>query len=222
MEFAGLLETYIRQDPLYQKAIDFSLKRGTLLPEHRRANLYLIIRYALGSSRGDIFEFGSFRGGSAVFMASLLRDLGRATKVYAFDTFQGMPKIDPNHDLHREGDFQDADLPGLQKFVAENDLEKHLFPIPGRFEKTLPPLLNKNTIMSLVHVDCDIYEPIKYVLSTCRPYIETGGYLVLDDPLTSSCIGAFDAAAEELIMRQSLLPEQVYPHLVFRPSGPTN
>jgi hypothetical protein len=73
--------------------------------------------------------------------------------------------------------------------------------------------------MALVHVDCDIYEPIKYLLRACEPYYESGGYLVFDDPLFSSCIGAFDAMAEDLIRERGLLPEQVYPHLVFRPRG---
>ena len=38
----------------------------------------------------------------------------------------------------------------------------------------------------------------------------------------SSCIGAFDAMAETLLRDQRLLPEQVYPHFVFRPLGVPN
>lgn len=219
MQFGELFETHIQQDPLYQRARGYSASRGTLLPEHKLANLFLIVRYGLSSLSGDVFEFGTFRGGSAVFMASLLRDLGRATKLYAFDTFQGMPKTDKDRDLHNEGDFRDADLPGLKTFIAANGLDKHLIPVIGKFEETLPAFLERSARMSLVHVDCDIYDPIKYLLPACNPHVEKGGYVVFDDPLFGSCIGAFDAMAEEFIRRQALLPEQVYPHLVFRPNG---
>ena len=73
--------------------------------------------------------------------------------------------------------------------------------------------------MALVHIDCDLYEPIRYLISACESRWEQGGYVVFDDPLFSSCIGAFDAMAEAFVRERALLPEQVYPHFVFRPTG---
>jgi methyltransferase family protein len=153
-----------------------------------------------------------------LFVAYLLRELGRKMKIFAFDTFQGMPRTNQNRDLHNEGDFRDADLPGLNSFIETHALVEYLVPIIGRFEETLPMFLARGARMSLVHVDCDIYEPTRYLPSACRPHMQVRGYVIFDDPLFSSCIGAFDAMAEEFIRNQALLPEQVYPHLVF-PNG---
>src|ERR671935_1304169 len=35
LEFDGLFETHIKRDPLYQRAREYSARRGTLLPEHK-------------------------------------------------------------------------------------------------------------------------------------------------------------------------------------------
>lgn len=43
-----------------------------------------------------------------------------------------------------------------------------------------------------------------------------GGYIVLDDALYSSCLGATEVVEELMIRRDGLPSEQVYPRDVFR------
>lgn len=219
LEFGEMYERRIERDPVFRGAVEYARRRGTLVTQHKLANLFLILKYGWSGLEGDIFEFGSYRGGSAAFIAYIVRALGRKSRVYAFDTFEGLPATDEKRDLHSAGDFRDADLAGFRAFIASERLQDILLPVAGLFERTLPAILDARPAMALVHIDCDIYEPIKYLLGACEPHYETGGYIVFDDPLFSSCIGAFDAMAEHLLRERSLLPEQVYPHLVFRPRG---
>jgi predicted O-methyltransferase YrrM len=219
LEFGEVYESRVERDPLFRGALEYAKRRGTLVTRHKLANLFLILKYGCDGLDGDIFEFGSYRGGSAAFIAYIVRALGRRTRIYACDTFEGLPATDQARDLHSAGDFRDADLAGFRAFIRSEGLQDLLLPVAGLFERTLPPLLEARPSMALVHIDCDIYEPIRYLLQTCEPYYEPGGYLVFDDPLFSSCIGAFDAMAEHLLRDRTLLPEQVYPHLVFRPRG---
>jgi predicted O-methyltransferase YrrM len=219
LEFGEVYERRVERDPLFRGALEYAKRRGTLVTRHKLANLFLILKYGCDGLDGHIFEFGSYRGGSAAFIAYIVRALGRRTRIYACDTFEGLPATDQARDLHSAGDFRDADLAGFRAFIRSEGLQDLLLPVAGLFERTLPPLLEARPSMALVHVDCDIYEPIRYLLQTCEPYYEPGGYLVFDDPLFSSCIGAFDAMAEHLLRERTLLPEQVYPHLVFRPRG---
>jgi hypothetical protein len=221
LEFGGFYEARIARDAVFRGAIDYAKRRGTLITPHKLANLFLILKYGWGSLEGEIFEFGSYRGGSAAFIAYVVRALRRNIRVYALDTFEGLPATDETRDLHRAGDFRDADLAGLRAFIRREALEDRVVPVAGLFEQTLPELLRSKPSMALVHVDCDLYEPIKYLLGACEPYYEPGSYIVFDDPLVSSCIGAFDAVAEHLVRERALLAEQVYPHLVFRPRGVT-
>lgn len=219
LEFGRVYEERVAKDPLFREAMDYATRRGTLVTREKLANIFLILTYGWPSLRGDIFEFGSYRGGSAAFIAYLLRALGRSGKVYAFDTFEGLPETNRERDLHSPGDFRDADLRGFEKFIRSEGLQDRLVPVAGLFEQTLPRVVKSAPLMAFVHIDCDIYEPIKYLLATCGPHYEPGGYVVFDDPMFSSCIGAFDAMAEVLLRDQRLLPEQVYPHFVFRPKG---
>jgi predicted O-methyltransferase YrrM len=219
LEFGEMFERRVEGDPLFRAALEYARRRGTLVTRHKLANLFLILKYGFAGLGGDIFEFGSYRGGSAAFIAYLVRALELRARVYACDTFEGLPATSAARDLHSAGDFRDADLDGFRTFIRSEGLEGLLVPVVGLFERALPPILESKPAMALVHVDCDIYEPIKYLLRACEPYHESGGYLVFDDPLFSSCIGAFDAMAEDLIRERALLPEQVYPHVVFRPRG---
>ncbi len=42
-----------------------------------------------------------------------------------------------------------------------------------------------------------------------------GGYIIFDDANVSSCIGATEAV-EEIIQRDCMYSEQIWPHYVFR------
>lgn len=217
LEFSGLATALTQDDPIFVEAMRAASARGTLLSANKLANLYLILRYAMPDPRAHIFEFGSYMGGSAVFMATALKLLKREARVFAFDTFEGMPETDPVRDLHRAGDFADSKFDGLVQYIADNDLRTHITLVKGRFDETLPGILaQEQQGPGLLHIDCDIYEPIKYVIRTCLPRLGAGSHIVLDDPLHGSCLGAFDAVQELLIRELDLTAEQAYPHLVFR------
>ena len=176
------------------------------------------MRFGLLNIPGDIIEFGSYRGGSALFMARLLRAWGSTKKVFACDTFEGMPPTDRDIDMHSKGDFADATLEEVKQARDAEGLSDQLVLVKGLFEETLPTLRQGRTF-ALAHVDCDICEPIKYVLREIDDYLSPGAYVVFDDPLFSSCLGAMEACEESYVQEKHLHAEQAYPHLVFRPKG---
>jgi len=59
----------IAKEPLFGRAYQLAQGRTVVAP-YNLINLYLIIQHFLGRLESqDIIEFGSYRGGSAVFMA---------------------------------------------------------------------------------------------------------------------------------------------------------
>lgn len=215
LEYGSLLQNFLASDPVYKAAFATARDRGSLLQEHKLANLYLIIRYAMGE--GDIYEFGSFSGGSAVFMGTILKELRIPAKVYAFDIYQGMPETDAVRGMRHKGDFANAGYDELLSYISGKGLGDYVETVKGEFSATLPGILRRNgRKMALMHVDCDIYEPIKYVVRESLPAISPAAHIVFDDPLHGSCLGAFDAVQELLIRELELTAEQAYPHLVFR------
>jgi hypothetical protein len=131
-------------DPVWHRVLALARERSTLLSASKLANLYLILRCGLDGER-NVIEFGSFRGGSAIFMASILRDLGSESKVFALDTYAGMPPTDATRDVHREGEFADCDYAGLHSLLVRQGLADQCLTIQGRFAETLPNLLSSGT-----------------------------------------------------------------------------
>ena len=180
-------------------------------------NLFLLLNYFLPSlgSTGDILAFGAYRGGNALFMARVVASAMPGTRVYALDTYEGMPETDSGIDRHRAGDFSDVDLPELRRHAAAIGLGNVEF-VQGLFEDPAPALLAGISAVSLAHIDCDIYSAVRYSYEICKPRMLPGGYYVFDDALYSSCIGATEAVEEYVIGQDGLRSEQIFPHFVFR------
>lgn len=219
LEFGGIRESVL-EDPIYREAMALAQGR-TIQAENCRMNLFLLARYFLprlleNSSGGSIVEFGSFRGGSAIFLASVCRSLGLNVKVYGLDTFEGMPPTDKGVDAHNAGDFAGVDLNELRAFVESSGLSKHLEFIQGIFEATAPALLAGAPPVLLAHIDCDVYASVAFAWDIVKPFMASGGYVAFDDAHVSSCLGATEAVEDLAIRRDGLNCEQIWPHFVFR------
>ncbi|TIW49733.1 MAG: macrocin O-methyltransferase [Mesorhizobium sp.] len=205
----------LRQDKLYNRAMELARNR-TLLGERNRMNLYLILRFGFdGLAAGHVVEFGTYRGGNALFLAAVCKELYPDMKVYAFDTFGGMPPTDPQRDTYRAGDFSDAGYDDLLELIERQKID-NLHLVRGLFEDTAEDALKNIGSVRLCHIDCDIYSAVKYSYDVSRKYMVDGGYWVLDDCLYADCIGAMEAVEEVMIQRDCRFAEQVFPHLVYR------
>lgn len=210
---AGLAEK-VAAHPLYRSGVEAS-GGWSLMVEAKRMNLFLILTSFYDRLDGqDIIEFGSYRGGNALFMAHVLKAVAPKAKVYACDTYAGMPVTDAGRDLHAAGDFADASYDALKKRRDQLKL-KNLEIVKGLFQDTFPGIARKKPRFGLAHIDCDIYSGVKYAQDEVWPFMARGGYVVYDDADAPSCIGATEAV-EELVMARRLHSEQVWPHWVFR------
>lgn len=214
LQFGDLREQVLRDD-LYRHAFERA-KGRTVVAEFNRMNLFLILKFGFAElPPGHILEFGAYRGGNAIFMAEVCKALHPGTKVYALDTFEGMPAVDTARDAHRAGNFADTGYDELQRVIAKTGLD-NLELVRGRFEDTAVGLLERVRQVRLVHVDCDIYSAVVYSYDVTKPYMVPGGYWAFDDALYSSCIGAMEAVEEVVIQRDGRFAEQSWPHLVYR------
>lgn len=214
LQYKGVREA-VAADPLYREAMALA-KGRTIIVELNRMNLFLIMRFFLDRiERGHIVEFGSYLGGNAIFMAHVARRLYPGMKVFALDTFEGMPPPDKSVDAHDEGNFSGVDLEELRAFAAANGLD-NLEIVKGRFEDTAQGVLERAGRIALAHIDCDILPSVRYSYEVVKPWMVEGGYMVFDDAAMSSCIGATEVVEDLVIRRDGLNSEQIYPHYVFR------
>jgi cephalosporin hydroxylase len=211
----GKIEELCDKDKDFIDAVKVSWER-TYLDKNNIMNLYMLLRFYLPNiAFGHIVEFGSYKGGSAIFLAHVANNFIPNVKVIGFDSFDGMPKTDPSIDAHFEGEFTDTSYNKLNEYVRNNNLNNLKF-IKGKFEDTAENELKKIGPVSLVHIDCDIYSSITYCYEVVKKYLVSGAYIVFDDCLYAHCLGAFEAVEEHLIKRDGLHAEQNVPHLVYR------
>ena len=210
----GQLKSQIESELLFRQSFQSAAALSSWMSAEKRANLYLLLtRFLPKLEHRNVIEFGSYKGGTAVFMALVLRQTAPEAKVFALDTFEGMPQTDKSIDAHNAGDFSDATLDDLQSVIKALDLT-NLTPVKGLFQETFPSI-SEEFKFGLAHIDADIYSSIKYAQDAAWPRMTRGGYIVYDDAGEPSCIGATEAV-EELIQERHIHSEQIWPHFVFR------
>ncbi|MEX3967943.1 TylF/MycF/NovP-related O-methyltransferase [Paraburkholderia sp. EG286B] len=135
----------------------------------------IIDQLAKDNIGGDFAELGVFKGHSAHFLATIARRLGRTT--YLLDTFEGFDAKDLSDDDSRlKGAFADTSLDAVRAKVGT---EQTIF-VEGRFPDTAARLPDDGTY-ALVHIDCDLGEPMAEGLKYFYPRVRPGGFIIMHD-----------------------------------------
>lgn len=152
---------------------------------------YVLYRLAKNASllAGDVAEVGVYRGGSARILTEVFSETGKTVNL--FDTFTGMPEVDPERDIHRKGDFADTSTATVEKQL-DGLANYRLF--PGLFPGTSSAV--ENDAFCMVHVDVDIYKSIKDCCAFFYPRLTPGAIMVFDDYGEPTCPGAKKAVDE--------------------------
>jgi len=213
----GDLADKVWNDPLFRKALANARTHGirTMCTEERLMDLFLIIKFFLKDLPSqNIIEYGTFRGGSALFMATLLKELYPAARVWALDTFEGMPEGNDGLDLPPPDDFADTNL-NLIRFTAEQMGLDNVEFIKGMIQDTAEGVYQKAGSFGLAHIDVVLYSAVAYAQDSVWNVMTPGGYIIYDDATEPTCPGA-TRAVEEMISKRHISLEQVYPHMVLR------
>nr|VFJ58555.1 MAG: Methyltransferase domain-containing protein [Candidatus Kentron sp. DK] len=116
---------------------------------------------------GLFLEFGVASGRTINHIASKIK-----TKVYGFDSFEGLPET------WRTG-FKKGTFVGKIPDVAEN-----VELIVGMFEVTLPYFaMNTTENVTFLHVDCDLYSSAKTIFDNLEGKIVPGTVILFDEYL---------------------------------------
>jgi O-methyltransferase len=161
--------------------------------------IHVLLKQALALD-GDIVECGVYRGGTAAMMARMIVESRKNKKLFLFDTFSGMPKTDPNRDLHRQGDFADTSDSEVKTFI---DAPGVAVIRKGFIPDTFSGL--ETIRIAFAHIDVDLYQSIIDSLKFIWPRLTRGGFIVFDDYGHPTCPGARQAV-DEFFARESARP----------------
>lgn len=164
-----------------------SLVRADRLPTARLVYeaLELGVEYAYGCAvLGDIAEFGTMSGSTAVILAKAMKELSERyreanvmhnigeRKLFLFDSFQGLPQTSNVIDTMSPHVASKVWGPGVARGLTAAELHTacaqvlgsaNVRVIPGWYNETLPKL-SRELRFALVSIDCDLYESTSAVL----------------------------------------------------------
>jgi O-methyltransferase len=153
-------------------------QRGML----RRAFLFAHVNKVLG----DYFEFGVYRGRSFLIAHSLKRRLHfDHMKLWAFDSFAGLPEIDDHEEnVWTNGQYA-CSLEEFQRNLASHGVRYDEYEIvQGFYDRTLNEALHYKLAgrkAAIVNVDCDLYSSTVTVLKFVKRYLANGTVICFDD-----------------------------------------
>jgi O-methyltransferase len=153
----------------------------TLLNDQK---IVTMLRHALKNPTGLIGEVGVFNGG----FTGILSDNFLDTKIYAYDTFEGMPEscwVKDEH--HYVGEFK----PELDVVRILNN-RKNVVVRKGIF----PDSIQDETGFWMVHLDVDFYLSTLNSLKVLKDRMAKGGAIFLDDWDWPNCPGVRKAVEE--------------------------
>ncbi|HEX2652027.1 MAG TPA: TylF/MycF/NovP-related O-methyltransferase [Xanthobacteraceae bacterium] len=148
---------------------------------------------------GDIAEFGVYRGLGLMTWANLLESfcIGDRTKtVFGFDNWAGFTGFSTEDGARKEGagktlggfnpiDFKEELLSAIDIFDRDRFVgwKPRIRLIDGDIASSVPKFLDDNpgVRFSLVHFDCDLYEPTKAALTAIWPKVTRGGIVIFDE-----------------------------------------
>lgn len=125
---------------------------------------------------GDFAELGVYKGCSA----KVLHMLAPARRLWLFDTFAGFDDADAASESLKEvkrRDFGDTSLEAVRAFLGDSPLFQYAV---GRFPATAAAL-PADARFALVHLDCDLEEPMRAGLEYFYPRLSPGGLLIMHD-----------------------------------------
>jgi O-methyltransferase len=136
---------------------------------------------------GDLIETGAWRGGVTIFMRAILEAYGDAERqVWVADSFQGLPKPDPERwpaeagDEHWTVDQLAVPLEEVQaNFARYGLLDERVRFLPGWFKDSLPTAPIER--LAVLRLDGDMYGSTMEALEALYPRLSPGGYVIVDD-----------------------------------------
>ena len=146
--------------------------------------------------KGSIVECGVYRGSGLMALAKLstiLEPENLTRRGYGFDTFSGFPSVQAQD----QSASTDSELGGLMSnsyeelttLIAQYDADRFLGHVSkvnlirGDMKETIPRFVadHPHIVVSLLFIDCDLYEPTQAALKHLVPRMPKGAVLAFDD-----------------------------------------
>jgi hypothetical protein len=169
-----------------------------------------------------VVECGVYRGQGLATLAWWLREQEDMRWIWGFDSFSGFPTASLEDAIggviphfSQPQYYAATSLQVTQAFIDRHGLSDRVRLVKGYFHETLnPPPVDQISVLIL---DCDLYESYKICLARLYPRILSGGWIIFDEYFSPKYPGArqavdefFSDKPEKPVLAEHLLPEHPY------------
>jgi|GEM_PF-726015 len=183
-----------------ESGLDWPVSAQSMIGLKRMRNVRELAEQVLAQDvPGDFVETGVWRGGACIMFRAVLAAYGETTRrVFAADSFAGLPKPSPDRYPEDAGDAHHAfsELAVSLAQVQENFrryglLDDQVVFLEGWFKDTLPTAPVER--IAVLRLDGDMYESTINALESLYPKVSPGGFVIVDDyGYARSCRTAVD------------------------------
>jgi O-methyltransferase len=184
------------------------IKDNTLVDIFRCYELWQLIEQTQKINRSaGIIEIGVWRGGTAAVMAQKLSELKSIANLYLADTFEGVVKTSDKDKYYTGGEHKDTSLQIVEDLMKNTAKYKNYKILKGIFPDDTQQEISPDEIFSLCHIDVDVYQSAKDIISWIWDKLIIGGVIVFDDYGFHTCTGI-----TKLVNEQRELDDRIVIH----------
>lgn len=155
----------------------------TLVDHNRLWELWTLAKQS-SQIEGDFLEVGVWRGGSGALLCKAIE--GTTKKVFLADTFEGVVKAGAKDTIYKGGEHADTSLPLVLDLLSELKISNAVT-LMGVFPEDTGLEISKS--LAFVHIDVDVYQSAKEIVSFVLPLLSPNGIMVFDDYGFFGCEG---------------------------------
>lgn len=154
------------------------IKDHTLVDKYRCYELWQLVAETV-KLEGALIEIGAWRGGTGVLIAERAKLEGIKDNVYLCDTFKGVVKAGIYDSGYKGGEHADTSKEIVDELAAKLKLD-NVKTLVGIFPDETSKYVTKERFR-FCHVDVDVYQSAKDVVTWIWPKLVAGGIIVYDD-----------------------------------------
>ncbi len=222
--FVAINETTENKVLLLQRYYNIGMRSFPVVSLEERLRFYgwFSLIEKISSAEGDIVEAGVGYGNTLVTLANANTHFKTNKKIYAFDSFQGFPIPHENDlgsrviTLKKVSGWSETSILTIHKMIKTHQVENSalldegaIIYKKGFFENTKPAELSEK--ISLLHIDCDIYEGVKHVLESTYSHLTPNSIVIIDEYNDSKWPGA--KIASDGFLKNKSISIQTFPSL---------
>jgi len=156
-----------------------AIESHTLIDRYRCHELWQLVEQS-AKLRGALLEVGVWRGGTGAIIARQADRCGIAEPVYLCDTFTGVVKAGANDAAYHGGEHADANRDAVATLINGRLGLGNIRILEGIFPEDTAQLVEHDAFR-FCHIDVDVYQSARDVVTWLWDRLVPGGLVVYDD-----------------------------------------